>query len=32
MIFGVILPFIGRRMIPLNLDGSIVDTGEADMG
>lgn len=28
-IFGVILPFIGKRHIPLNRDGSFVDTGEA---
>lgn len=30
-VFGVILPFLGRRTIPLNRDGSVVDTGEADM-
>lgn len=27
-IFGVILPYIGRRRISLNRDGSFVDTGE----
>lgn len=27
-LFGVILPFIGKRRIPLNRDGSFVDTGE----
>lgn len=27
-LFGVILPFIGWRRIPLNRDGSFVDTGE----
>lgn len=26
-VFGVILPFVGKRRIPLNRDGSIVDTG-----
>jgi hypothetical protein len=26
-IFGVILPFVGRRRLPLNRDGSFVDTG-----
>ena len=30
-LFGVILPFIGYRTVPLNRDGSFVDTGEADM-
>lgn len=30
-IFGLILPYIGRRTIPLNRDGSVVDTGQADM-
>jgi len=30
-VFGVILPFIGRRTIPLNGDGSVVDTGQYDM-
>lgn len=28
---GVILPFIGRRCIPINRDGSIVNTGEDDL-
>lgn len=28
-IFGFFLPFIGRRQIALNRDGSQVDTGEA---
>lgn len=30
-ILGVLLPFIGRRRVPLNRDGSVVDTGELDM-
>lgn len=30
-VFGGILPYIGRRKIPLNRDGSIVDTGEMVM-
>jgi hypothetical protein len=30
-VFGVILPFIGKRRIPLNRDGSFVDTGEFDI-
>ena len=30
-LFGVILPFIGRRRIYLNRDGSIVDTGKVDI-
>lgn len=30
-VFGFFLPFIGRRQIPLNRDGSVVDTGEADV-
>jgi hypothetical protein len=28
-VLGVILPFIGKRRLPLNRDGSYVDTGEA---
>ena len=28
-IMGVILPFIGKRRIALNRNGSVVDTGEA---
>lgn len=30
-VFGFFLPFIGRRQIALNRDGSQVDTGEADI-
>lgn len=30
-VFGVILPYIGRRRIALNRDGSQVDTGEDDI-
>lgn len=30
-LFGVILPFVGRRRIPMNRDGSVVDTGHVDM-
>jgi hypothetical protein len=30
-VFGVILPYIGRRTIPLNRDFSVVDTGEEFM-
>ena len=28
---GLFFPFLGRRRIPCNRDGSIVDTGEQDM-
>lgn len=30
-LFGVILPFTGRRRIPLNRDLTPVDTGESDI-
>jgi len=30
-VFGVILPYVGRRVIALNSDGSQVDTGEYDI-
>ncbi|GJD31479.1 hypothetical protein PMNALOAF_2738 [Methylobacterium adhaesivum] len=30
-LFGVILPFVGRRTVPLNRDGSFVDTGLDDL-
>lgn len=30
-LFGVVLPFVGRRTVPLNRDGSVVNTGEFDM-
>jgi len=30
-LFGTILPWVGVRKIPLNRDGSIVDTGEGDL-
>lgn len=30
-IFGVFLPYIGMRRIPINANGSIVDTGKADI-
>lgn len=30
-LIGVILPFIGKRRIPINRDGSIVFTGEDDL-
>lgn len=28
---GTLIPYIGRRKVPLNRDGSVVDTGEFDM-
>lgn len=30
-VMGVILPFIGRRRLALNRDGSLVNTGEFDL-
>lgn len=30
-LFGVILPYIGYRRVPLNRDGSVVDTGHGDI-
>lgn len=30
-VFGFILPFIGKRKIPLNADGSFVDDGADDL-
>jgi len=30
-LIGVILPFLGRRRIHLNRDGSFVDTGQVDI-
>lgn len=30
-VIGTVIPYIGRRNIPLNADGSVVDTGEFDL-
>ena len=30
-LWGFWLPFVGRRTVPLNADGSVVDTGLADI-
>jgi hypothetical protein len=28
---GLIIPFVGKRRLPVNRDGSLVDTGELDV-